>query len=129
MEAALRQMAKDRGTEKYVRFYGEQSNPYRYMKNANLFLMTSFYEAAPMVIDEAALLGVPILTTRTTSSQEMVTERDVGWVCENDQEALNNMLLQILSNADALSNLKRKMCGQSLDNHVAMRQFNALIEE
>ena len=74
-----------------VIFYGAQSNPYRYMKNADLLLITSHHEAAPMVIDEALCLGIPTFTTRTTSSEDMVEKRHCGWVCENNQNSLNRM--------------------------------------
>jgi len=67
------------------------------MKNADLFLMTSYHEAAPMVIDEARALGLPILTTETTSAHDMVTDRHCGWVCENSQSAINTALLTALS--------------------------------
>ena len=129
MEAVLRKKMKDCNAEEFVRFYGEQGNPYRYMKNADLFLMTSFHEAAPMVIDEAVLLGLPVLTPQTTSSQEMVIDRGVGWVCENNQMALNDTLMSILDDPEGLHVMTEKMRSKSADNRMAIRQFAALIEE
>ena len=43
-------------------------NPYGYMRAADVLLIPSFSEAAPMVIHESALLGTPILTTETSSA-------------------------------------------------------------
>lgn len=93
----LRLLAEELGISDWVIFHGEQSNPYRYMKNADLLLMTSYHEAAPMVIDEAYALGLPVLTTETTSAHDMVTERQCGWVCENTQEAINEALCGVIS--------------------------------
>lgn len=123
MAAELLQLAKDRGIGEHVVFYGEQANPYRFMKNADLFLLTSHHEAAPMVIDEAYILGVPTLTVRTTSSDEMVSARGCGWVCENDQELLNKMLLDVLANPYILCNEKEKLKKRVVNNDLAIEQF------
>lgn len=128
MEEELKNMVAQRGLQDHVIFYGEQGNPYRYMKNADLFLLTSFHEAAPMVIDEAYILGLPILTTRTNSSDEMVTARNCGWVCENSQEALNRALAEILQNETELKALKSRLLEKPVDNALALSQFFDLIE-
>ncbi|MBO5323391.1 MAG: glycosyltransferase [Oscillospiraceae bacterium] len=127
-EEQLKAMVDQLGLDEHVHFYGEQANPYRYMKNADLFLLTSYHEAAPMVIDEAYILGVPVLTTRTNSSDEMVTDRACGWVCENDQQALNRMLLQVLQNPAELYSMKEKLRHCGANNELAMKQFTDMIE-
>lgn len=127
MEAQLKQTVADRGLGEHVLFYGEQSNPYRFMKNADLFLLTSYHEAAPMVIDEAYILGVPTLTTRTNSSDEMVTARNCGWVAENDQQSLNQMLLDVLNDKCILYNMKESLRTKVADNTLAMTQFYSVV--
>lgn len=129
MEQQLRQLVGQLGLEEAVRFHGEQVNPYPYMAAADLFLLTSYHEAAPMVIDEAVCLGLPVLTVRTTSSHDMVTQREAGWVCDNDQQALNEALLEILRHPDRLDNVKTCLKKQTVDNSAAAQQLHALIEE
>ena len=128
MENELKEMARTRNMESYVTFYGEQANPYRFMKNADLFMLTSYHEAAPMVIDEAYILGVPVLTTRTNSSDEMVTDRVCGWVCENNQDSLNEMLYSIICDKHALREQKKELRMRQVDNAKAMEQFVEMIE-
>lgn len=128
MEAFLRERAAELKITDSVHFYGEQGNPYRYMKNADLFLMTSYHEASPLVIEEAASLGVPVLTTATTSSEDMVTRRGCGWVCANKQEALNEMLARILTDPDVLRSAGMRMHGVVMDNTLALEQFTKIIE-
>ena len=128
VDAELRRMVDERGLGDHVKFYGEQPNPYRFMKNADLLLLTSYHEAAPMVIDEAYVLGVPTLTTKTTSSDEMVTARKCGWVCENDQDSLDQMLYEVMRDAYILYNVKETMKNQVVNNDLAMSQFLSIIE-
>ena len=111
-----------------VHFYGEQNNPYPYMRAADLFFMTSFHEAAPMVIEEARTLGLPVLTVRTTSSEEMVTRNGCGWVCENEQQAINEMLVHVLSHEAELAYVKSALTRQMPDNATAITQFLKVVE-
>lgn len=129
MRQQLEQKAKALDVEEQVCFYGEQANPYRFVKQADLLLIASFHEAAPVVIGEAACLGVPTLTVRTTSSDEMVTQAQCGWVCENDQHALNETLARVLAEPEELAQCKAALRCRDFSNETAMSQFTCLIEE
>lgn len=131
-DGSVRHMLEEKvaecGIGERVFFYGEHSNPYRFMKNADLFLMTSYHEAAPMVIDEARCLSVPILTTETTSSYEMVTQQKAGWVCDNSQQGLTDALLQVLSDPSGLLAVREGLGSRPMSNDEAVEQFARLIE-
>lgn len=127
-EAALKKLVDQLKAADAVMFCGQQENPYRFMKNADLFLMTSYHEAAPMVIEEACCLGLPVLTMQTTSSVEMVTDAACGWVCENEQSALENTLEALLLHPDTIRQVKKRLCCVSMDNQMAMAQFVELVE-
>ena len=126
-EAELRQIVTQVGLEGQICFYGEQGNPYRYIKNADLFLLTSYHEAAPMVLEESRLLNVPILTVRTTSSEEMVTLQGCGWVCENDQLSLERAMEHVLGDMGALKKMKMELRTRCVDNSQAVEQFKKVI--
>lgn len=129
MRQSLEALVADLGAQELVRFYGEQANPYRYMPNADLLLVTSYHEAAPMVIDEARSLGLPVLSVETTSSTEMVLDTGCGWVCENSQEGLDEALLWLLSNRGILEETRARLRGDAPDNARAERAFRALMGE
>lgn len=125
---SLKNLVKELNLTHLVHFYGEQSNPYRYMRNADLLLLPSYHEAAPMVIDEAVSLGLPVLTTKTTSTLEMVLKRNAGWECENSQEGLNQSLEEILKTPNTLQRIKECLNDHSSDNEEAIKQFRKLVE-
>lgn len=114
--------------EETVLFYGEQKNPYRFMARADLLLITSYHEAAPMVIDESACLGLPVLTVETTSSYDMVSAKRYGWVCPNNQDGIENSLKKILENRDKVLLCKEFLLGQTFNNELALRQIEKCIE-
>lgn len=127
MEQELRELAEELGISDSVFFYGEQGNPYRYMKNADLLLLSSYHEAAPMVIDEARCLGLPVLTTSTTSSRDMVTDMGCGFVCDNSQHALNEEVLRVVADKETLAAIKERLKKTAVDNKAAIEQFRGLI--
>ena len=122
MKAELEKRIKLNNAEKYIFLEGEQNNPYRFLKEADYLFVPSIHEAAPMVFDEAASLGVPIISTNTLSADEMVKKRNIGYVCKKTQlidtikTAFNNQLKwekqmkkYIFSNADAMKDFQ-KIC-------------------
>ena len=81
----------EHGLKEQVFFLGVQRNPYRYMVNADYLLVPSVHEAAPLVFDEANILGLPVLTTNTTSAMEMVGT-EYGKVFDNSPEGIVSVL-------------------------------------
>jgi glycosyltransferase involved in cell wall biosynthesis len=70
-EESLKNLVKTLNLETRVKFEGQQSNPYVYMKKADLFLLTSQREGFPNVLLEANTLGLPIVAF---SSKGGITE-------------------------------------------------------
>jgi glycosyltransferase involved in cell wall biosynthesis len=129
MRNKLEELAKEAKLDNFVTFHGSQANPYRYMKNADLFLLPSYHEAAPMVIEEAKCLGLPILATATTSTKEMVVNAKAGWVCENSTEGIKKALRYILEHKSELVKIKNYLLSQKYNNETALMQLNNLFNE
>lgn len=96
------------------------------MCHADLLLMTSWHEAAPMVIDEARVLSLPVFSVKTTSSDEMVSECGCGWVCENDQTALNTALTAVLKAPERIQAIRTHLSECHFGNENAETAFAAL---
>lgn len=63
LEDSLKSLTKKLGIEKSVIFTGFTSNPYKFLKYANLYVGTSLYEGFGMTIVEAMSLGIPAIST------------------------------------------------------------------
>ena len=97
------------------------------MKRADALFLPSFHEAAPMVFDEAKTLGLPVLTTETTSSSRLIGLTGCGLVCENSEEGMEKGLREILSKPELLEQFRRKAEQQHLDNQISREQWERLI--
>ena len=108
----------------YIFLEGEQKNPYRYIKNADYLFVPSLHEAAPMVFDEAASLGVPIISTDTLSAYELVAERKIGYV--GSIEKLTSLVKKALSNQVETKKIMEKYCA---NNDEARADFECLCND
>ena len=103
-----------------VTLHGEQSNPYRYLNQADWLLAPSFHEAAPMVFDEATLMGIKVITTNTTSAEEMIG-CEHGIVCENSTDGIVHALMSIGKSAKSIAG--------EFDNGKQRTQFDELLSK
>ena len=115
------------GLQEKITLLGERANPYGCMQAADLLLIPSVSEAAPMVIHEAACLGTPVLSTETTSAREMVEKRGLGWVCENSIEGLAAALRQLMAHPEAVEEKQRALKQRTFDDQAPVRQFMELM--
>lgn len=126
MRDSLHTLVSELNLSEVVHFHGEVSNPYPYIRQADLMMLSSYHEAAPMVIDEARCLGVPILSTEIISTKEMVEEAGAGWVCANDQEALNEALCRVLTDREGLAAVREHLIQNRANNRLALERFGQL---
>lgn len=124
----LRQLVRDNGLNEYIFLHGYDSNPYRYIKNANLFLLPSRNEAAGLVIDEARALGVPVLSTKTVAAEETLAQHDCGWVCENSDDGLYNGIAKLLDDFSVVEQKHSILKRTHADNSIPIAQFAAMLE-
>ena len=124
-----RTLAKQLGLQERILFLGRKGNPYPYIKKADLFFLPSVHEAAPMVFEEARTLGVPVLTTQTTSSRQMVEARGTGFVCGNTQEEIGRALAELLADRGRLDAVRARIADMPCGNERIRGKWKALLEE
>ena len=117
---------KNKQLSRKIIFYGNQENPYIFIKNADIFLLPSYHEAAPMVVNEAKVLGIPVLMTDTISAYEMVGKDNSGWVCENSIEGIYNMLVKILNNKEEIIKKKAVLNTLKFSNKDSLEKLKSI---
>lgn len=119
---------KSNGLEGRIILLGSQSNPYPYMKNADLLLSLSFHEAAPMVYKEAKALCVPVFTTRTSSSDEMLKDGIEDFICENSEEGIRNRFSEIVNDREIILNAKNALKNYCASNEESIKKISDWIK-
>ena len=95
-EAHLKKLCSDLKLDARVFFEGQQSNPYPYMKDADLFLLTSQREGFPNVLLEANSVGLPIVAFACQGGiKEIIKEGMNGFFVEyEDTKGMAKMIQQ-----------------------------------
>ena len=85
---------------KNVRLIPFQANPFPYVKQADLFVCSSYTEGYSTAVSEAALLGVPVITTRCDGMDEIFVEGIGVRIIENDDKSLYKAIDEYLSSKE-----------------------------
>ena len=91
-----------------MKLLGAKDNPYPYMAAADLFVLQSYYEGKPLVVDEALVTGTPVLVTDYVSAKEQVSS-EVGIVVKNDEAAITDKLEELIKNPVKVQHLKMQL--------------------
>lgn len=99
-----------------VHLEGLTDNPYRYMKNCDLFVLPSGWEGFPTVTVEAKVLGCPVLATDVSGIREQLVHGETGWIVENSEEGIYQGLKHLLLHPELREKLRantgmERICG------------------
>ncbi len=78
---------KANGVEDSFKLLGRRENPFPYVKNADLFVLSSNHEGLPTVLYEALILGVPCVSTSVAGASEIVSSEH-GIITDVNDDAL-----------------------------------------
>ncbi len=90
-------------------FLGYQTNPYKYLAKADLFVCASYAEGFSTAATEALIVGTPVITTRVSGMEEMLGKNnEYGIITENDEESLYLGIKDLICNKEKLKHYKEK---------------------
>ena len=98
------QIIKASDLQETVTLLGFKSNPYPYIKRADLLACSSDYEGFSSFIAEGLILGKAIVTTNCGGMEELLGSSQYGIITECDKKALSEGIKKLLSD----NNLKEE---------------------
>lgn len=81
-----------------------KNNPYKYIVNSDLLVMTSKSEACPYVLNEARILNIPVLTTNYGSAYEFINNYVDGIIVS--EERLKDEIKLLISNKSKYKDIR-----------------------
>jgi glycosyltransferase involved in cell wall biosynthesis len=116
---------------KTVDLHGFVDNPYKYIKKAKVFAMSSDFEGLPLVVCESLVLGKPIVATRCTGPTELLGNGEYGVLVDCDDEMqLKDALKSVLTDDSLCEYYSNKSLERSkiFDTKEAINNIYNLIE-
>jgi len=105
----IEEKIKNEGMQEHVTLLGNHVNPYKYMKNCDLYVCSSYSEGYSLAIVEALTLNLPVLTTDCADQKQMLNNGEFGMIVENDMQHLSNGLLRLLNNRKIMDEYKQNI--------------------
>lgn len=126
LEQELKALSAQLGTEDCVNFAGFINNPYQWMKQSDVFCLTSQTEGFPMVIAEALTLNLPIVSTRATGVAEQICHGG-GIFTTDEPEDIADKLEYLMTRPYELARLKAET--QIAARHLSLESIMAQITD
>lgn len=117
-----------------VELLGYRSNPYPYMKAADLIVCSSRYEGLSTVVTEALILGKAVVTTPCAGMTELLGDSEHGLIAQTDDDALHRALRRMLTEPGLKAHYEARAAarGRELRKEVLVRKtedfFLSLLE-
>ena len=94
----LENLANTLGISTNVSFHGFESNPFKFLANADVFALSSQFEGLPTVLIEALACGCSVVSTNCPSGPEEILEKGKFGTLVNvgDENAFSDGLLAVL---------------------------------
>lgn len=105
----LRAKISEMGLAEDIVFLGVRENPYAYMARADIYMQPSRHEGKPIAVEEAKVLGVPILVTNFTSANEQLENGKLGYIVDISEAGIYQGLKKMLDDAAFCAELKETL--------------------
>lgn len=129
-ESAIKTAIKENNMEDVVFMTGKRNNPHNITKQADCFICSSYSEGYSTACTEAAILGIPIISTSVPGGAEIINDCQCGLLTEIDDDSLLNGIRSVLQNPETLNQWKKTLSLTketfSLKNRV--KELNALFD-
>lgn len=124
----LNQKISDLELTNDVFLMGSVMNPYKYIKNSDLFILSSIYEPFGLVIVESLTLGVPVLATLNSATDKLISNDYNGLIVENSLDGLYSGLKKIIENKEILKKYKNNLTNYFYDNNEQLNKIKQILD-
>lgn len=127
-EASLQAQIERLGLGDVVHLLGFRSNPYPYIKAADVMCLTSDTEGYPTVVSESLVLGTPVVATPVSGVDEQLAEGG-GVITGFDVDGISDALGELISSPAALERLRQgtTLAARKFDLPTMMRAFEDVL--
>lgn len=109
LKEKLERQIKELNIESKVKLLGSKSDVYKYLNEADIFILPSKWEGMPITLIEAMGTGLPIIASNVGGIQDMIIDNISGIICSPEIDSIITAIDRLIS----LSPEKIKMLGKN----------------
>lgn len=128
-QARLESLIVENDLKDHVILDRSKTNPYPYMKYADLFVHPSYVESQGLTVSEAMALGVPCVVTKSRGPCEFIEDGVNGLLTEQSPESLAEEVLAILNDKKLYQHIKENTkCPEQFGPERVIKQIETMID-
>lgn len=128
-QARLESLIVENDLKDHVILEGSKTNPYPYMKYADLFVHPSYVESQGLTVLEAMALDVPCVVTKSRGPCEFIVDGVNGLLAEQSPKLLAEEVLAILNDKKLYQFIKENTkCPEQFSPERVMKQIETMID-
>lgn len=108
---------------------GKKSNPYPYIKKADLYVQPSRYEGKAVTVTEAQILEKPVLITNYTTAQSQVKDKFDGYITALSVEGIAQGIMTLYQDSELRKKLASNCSKIDYSNDIELEKLYRLLVE
>lgn len=104
---SFNQLISENGLDNEISIVGPQNNPYPYIKQADIFVLTSTSESYGMVVMESLILGTPVVAGDYPALKEILSD-ECGIRADNSVEGIYHGIKELLDDKEKYKQIKEQ---------------------
>ena len=101
---------------------GSKINPYRFVKDCDIYVQTSFHEGYCLTVHEAKILNKPVVITNVASADNLILNGEDGLIVEINEEAIYTGVKKLITDTKLRMLLSRNLL--ALETMSEINKFN-----
>jgi len=119
----------EQGMEENFILVGRKDNPFPYYRFADISATLSYYEGLCGTVNEAKVMGRPVIATRVSGIEEQITDGVNGLIVENNEQAIFRGMKKMLTESALRKKLTNNILPESIMNDESkIRLFHQAVE-
>ncbi|RJE91148.1 glycosyltransferase [Paenibacillus sp. 1011MAR3C5] len=117
------------GLQQHMRLIGAVDNPYPYLKLADIVVQPSRYEGKSIAIDEAKIMGKPIVATAFTTVADQIEHGKSGLVVEIQPQAIAGGIKLLIEHPELREAFAARLAEEALGTENEVRKLYELVHD
>lgn len=124
----LVQQIQKLGVEEHFVLLGTRNNPYPYIKHCTFIVQPSRYEGKSVVLDEAKILGKPIVATNYPTVWDQVIANSEGIITEMTPEGIAEGIQCMISDSALRQSIIQHLASVEYGNSDEIKKYRKVID-
>ena len=110
-----------------VHILKHKTEPWKYVSNADLFILSSYSEAYPTTVIESLINQIPVFALEYVSCYEMLNKEN-SIIVKNTNTDLYEGLKYVLNNREQILEMKKKLTLYKYNNNSSICKIKKLLD-